>query len=172
MSAQQHPDQQPHAQPESPDFERILSGYRSQHGDTDYLRQVVSTDIGWQYLAEMKPEFEQANILANRNEAETYEALTLVRLRTNQFLMEHPPEGSKLTGSFRQLVYDNDNEPLSPAEVRDVLAVEQVLLARITQSRGMEQQKIIKEMRQDQTLTREDSRSNSSWKESVRNMFN
>jgi len=153
-------------------IEEILSGYQSDHGDTDYLRQVVNHQVGLKFLQEMQPEFEQAMVLSNRNTAQEWEARQLIRFRTNAFLMEHPPENSKMTGSFRELVYGNDKEPLSPAEVREILAIEEVLLARVTQSRNMEQQRLIKEMRQEQSLTREDTtRSGSSLKERIRGAF-
>jgi hypothetical protein len=70
--------------------------------------------------------------------------------------MEHPPKGSKMQGGFRELVYGEQKTALDPAEIREVLGIERILLARVTQSRQMEQQSIIKEMRQDQHLTRED----------------
>lgn len=127
-------------------------------GDTDYLRQVVQTDIGKEYLREMAPEFSKANALANRKEAEVYEARWLIRVRTNQFFMEHPPRGSKMTGSYRKLVLGSSEEPITPEHAREILAIEEVLLGRVTQSRDMEQQKIIKEMRQDRKLTHEDNR--------------
>lgn len=157
---------------DSLDLEEILSGYRTDHGDTDYLRQVVRHEIGVKFLQHMRPEFEQAMALSNRNTAQEWEARQLIRLRTNAFLAEYPPENSKMTGSFRELVFGNDNEPLSPAEVREVLAIEEVLLARITQSRNMEQQRLIKEMRQEQNLTRQDTTaSGSSIKDRIRSAF-
>lgn len=131
-------------------------------GDTDYLQQVVQTDIGKKYLEVMAPEFSKANALANRNEAEVYEARWLIRVRTNQFFYEHPPRASKMQGSYRELVLGTDETEISPEEAREVMAIEEVLLARITQSREMEQQKIIKEMRQDRTLKHEDTRDDSS----------
>jgi hypothetical protein len=152
-------------------LDQILSGYRTPQGDTDYLKEVanmVHSEIGVKYLSEMQAEFNQANVLAYRQEAEVWEAKHLIRFRTNEFLSEHPPEGSKMTGSFRRLVYGNDNEALSQAEVREILALEQVLIARVTQSRNMEQQRIIKEMRQEQSLTREDTTGSGSWKDRVR----
>ncbi|KZN25597.1 hypothetical protein A4G99_03765 [Haladaptatus sp. R4] len=138
-------------------LQKILSGYGTD-SDADYLATVVKSKVGAKYLRVMKPEFDRANVLANRSDAETYEARWLIRLRTNAYLHEHPPEGSKMSGSFRRLVYGSDKKALSPGEVREIMAIEQVLLARVTQSRNMEQQRIIKEMRSEQSLTREDSR--------------
>ena len=130
----------------------ILSGMSLGGSDADYLGQVIKHDIALKYLRKMKPEFERAHILANRDEARLWEAEHLVRYRTNLFLAEHPPEGSKMQGSFRELVYGDTHEPLSPNQVRDVLAIEGVLLARLTQSESMEQQSVIKEMRQDKRI--------------------
>ncbi len=155
-------------------LQEVIAGYRSQHGDTDYLRevtQIVSSEIGVKYLDELRAEFSKANVLAYRKEGEIDEAVNLVRFRTNQFLAEHPPEGSKMTGDLRQLVYGDANEPMTKSEVREIQALEQVLIARILQSRDMEQQRIIKEMRQDQHLTREDNNRSKSLGDKVRDAF-
>lgn len=135
----------------------LIGGYRRADYDTNYLKQVVKTEAGQKYVELMEAEFSPENLLANRTEAELWEAYWQIHTRTDHFLQEHPPEGSKMTGSFRALVYGNDNEPLSDREVRDVLAVEGLLKARITNSRNFEQQKLIKEMRQEQTLNRQNS---------------
>lgn len=159
-----------------PALDEVLAGYRQETsgGDTDYLREVAkvaNTEVGVAYLSEMQSEFARANVLANRSEAETYEAKWLIRFRTNQFFMEHPPAGSKMTGELRQLVYGNQNQPISPAQEREILAIEQILIARVTQSRNMEQQRIIKEMRQDQHLSREDTSRGGSFSDKIRDAF-
>ncbi|MWG33146.1 hypothetical protein [Halomarina oriensis] len=134
------------------DVKKLVSGMNIGGSDASYLVEVIDHDIELKYLKKMRPEFERAHILANRDSARLWEAEFLVRFRTNIFFMEHPPEGSKMQGSFRELVYGDRHEPLSPQQVRDVLSIESVLLARLTQSEGMEQQSVIKEMRQDKRI--------------------
>ncbi|WP_435359291.1 hypothetical protein [Haloarchaeobius sp. DFWS5] len=159
MSQTQTKSQSGEEKPVAQELREILSGYSSgRDGDTDFLQEVMRTvesEIGVQYLQRMKPEFNRSHVLAYRKEEEVYEAKWLIRFRTNAFLEEFPPEGSKMQGSFRQLVYGDSNGSMSAEETREVMALEEVLLARITQSRGMEQQKLIKEMRQEQSLRRD-----------------
>jgi hypothetical protein len=139
--------------------EDIIGGYRKRRdSDTDYLQEVAAeTEVGEKYKEEFAPEFSREAVLSNRNEAEVWEAYWTLHMRTNDYLSEFPPQGSKMTGLKRELVYGNRKEPLSNKEVRDVLAVEEQLKARILQGRDMEQQKLIKEIRSENTVHRNET---------------
>lgn len=143
--------------------EDLMSGKHKRKGsDTDYVRTVLQTVVAKKYLEQMAAEFDPANALSYRDEGYLHEAVTMIRVRTDQYFHEVPPPGSKLRGDYRELVYGERREPLSPREYRIVQAVEQILIARVLMSNDMELQRIIKEMRSEQTRTveqREPSRS-------------
>lgn len=155
-----HNSQNGNGPPKTINLKELMSEGSPQGSDADYLEKVLKKDIAKEYLEQLEGEFAQANALGYNTEAEIYEARQLIRFRTNHFLQEHPPPGSKMQGSFRELVYGDEKEPLEPHQVRAVMAIEQALLSYVTMSRDMELQRLIKEMRSDQHVTREETESN------------
>lgn len=136
--------------------EDLMSGqHRRKDSDTDYVRTVLSTTVAKDYLKRFENEFDPANALSYRDEGYLHEAVTMIRVRTDQYFHENPPPGSKLRGNYRELVYGERREPLSPEGYRIVQAIEQILIARVLMSNDMELQRIIKEMRSEQTRTLE-----------------
>lgn len=134
--------------------EDLMSGqHKRRDSDTDYVRTVLQTTVAKEYLDQLATEFDPANALSYREEGYLHEAIEFVRFRTDQFFHENPPPNSKLQGNYRELVYGERRTPLSPKEYRIVNAIEQILIARILMSKDMELQRIIKEMRSEQTRT-------------------
>jgi len=123
-------------------------------GDRQYLAEVVKSDVGTEYVDFMEAELSRAHQLANRSEAEYFEFKNLVHKRTFEFIAQHPPSGSRMTGPARKLVYGGglgDKEPLTPDQIREIESIESLILAKASGGKDMAQQDIIKTMRQEQT---------------------
>ncbi|WP_128478084.1 hypothetical protein [Halorussus pelagicus] len=123
-------------------------------GDRQYLAEVVKSDVGSQYIEFMEAELSRAHQLANRSEAEFWEFKNMVHKRTFEYLAQHPPSGSRMTGPARKLVYGDglgDKTPLTPDQVREIESIESLILAKASGGKDMAQQDIIKTMRQEQT---------------------
>jgi hypothetical protein len=123
-------------------------------GDRQYLAEVVKSDVGTEYVDFMEAELSRAHQLANRSEAEYFEFKNLVHKRTFEFIAQHPPSGSRMTGPARKLVYGEglgDKEPLTPDQIREIESIESLILAKASGGKDMAQQDIIKTMRQEQT---------------------
>jgi hypothetical protein len=141
---------------------QLIGGSAARESDREFLQAVLATDdVAGEYLEHMSAEIAQAHQLANRSDAEFHEFHQLVYKRTYEFLASHPPMNSKMTGPLRQLVYGDGKEPLTKDEVRTIAGIEQLIISKATGGKQMEQQAVIKEMRQDINRTTED-RSDSS----------
>jgi hypothetical protein len=135
--------------------EQLFGGYSARREkDSDYFKEITKTEVGEQFRSRMVAEFDPSHMASYRNEEQIWMTFCQIRLRTDMFLQEHPPRGSRMTGPLRELVYGNSNEPLTEQEIRDVLAIEEVLIARLLTSTDMEQQRLIKEMRSENTVHR------------------
>jgi hypothetical protein len=130
-------------------IKKLLSASGVSGQDKQFLETVIQTDVGERYLEFMGPELSRAHQLANRDSNEYYEFTQLVKKRTFEFLANHPPEGSEMTGPFRALVYADSKEPLSNDDLRLVEALEQLIISKGSGGRNMAQQEIIKVMRQE-----------------------
>lgn len=136
-------------------YEQLYGGYSGRREkDSDYFKEITKTEVGEQFRTRMVAEFDPSHMASYRNEEQIWMTFCQIRLRTDMFLQEHPPRGSRMTGPLRELVYGNDNQSLSEQEIRDVLAIEEVLIARLLTSTDMEQQRLIKEMRSENTVHR------------------
>lgn len=140
-------------------LKKLIAGTQTGDGDKQYLESVIQTDVGSEYLEFMEPELSRAHQLANRNDAEFYEFAELVKKRTFEFLAQHPPQNSELTGPFRALVYGDGKQPLSLDELRLVESLEQLIISKGSGGRNMKQQDIIKTMRQEVDRTTENKSS-------------
>jgi hypothetical protein len=140
----------------SPEQLKKLLGQGATDSDREYLQTVLDTDdVAQEYLDEMSAEIARAHQLANRTDAEFHEFHQLVYKRTYEFLASHPPMNSKMTGPLRAHVYGDGKTPLSLDQVRTIGGLEQLIISKATGGKGMEQQSIIKEMRQDINRTTE-----------------
>jgi hypothetical protein len=141
----------------SPEQLQQLVGQGLSDSDREYIETVLSTEeIASEYLDHMSAELARAHQLANRSDAEFHEFKQLVYHRTFEFVTSHPPANSKMTGPFRALVYGDGKQPLARDEVRTIHGLEQLIVSKATGGKQMEQQSIVKEMRQDVHRSTED----------------
>lgn len=111
------------------------------------LSELTGTDINTEPLEGLDVLFSKEDVLANLTNAELKEAVWDLRITENMFLWMHPPNESLVTGRFRAYVNDDPNDTLEPLSEQEKFRIRMAFRKarrRLTRSRGMKQQEVVR----------------------------
>jgi len=134
--------------------------------DDDHFQELVEAGVPEDTVFHLRSLLSRDFVLSNLSEAEVHEMRWLARNLALRVFAIHPSKKSHMTGAYRQFIFDEQNQALTPlsdgqrAKIRSFILA---YIARVSRSKGGWQQEELSRQYQVSEMRTDDSDDEGGW---------